>query len=306
MLRASTDPGSPYYAAFVTPGGGLTVQDRATPGGPASTVVSSSGALPAYLWVTDAGNSLTAYGSADGYVWAPIAGSAATVNLGPGVLAGLAVTSGSAAALSIATADSVVVSATPPAPAPPVPCPAPWTCADIGTPAPAGNQSFDPNTGTWTINAGGADITGTSDQFRYVWQTLTGDGSVVAHVTSQANTSTGAKAGPMFRASADPAAPEYSVLVSPGQGIKVQIRKTQGGSTSKLANPSGTVPAYLKITRSGSTFTAYTSADGMTWTLIPGSTATMSLGSSLLAGLAVTSHHSGTLGTVTMDTVAVG
>jgi hypothetical protein len=199
-----------------------------------------------------------------------------------------------------------VISATPAAPAPPVPCPAPWNCADIGNPTPAGSQSFDPSTGTWTINAGGADITGTSDQFRYVSQPLTGDGSVIAHVTSQANTSTGAKAGPMFRTSADPAAPEYSVLVSPGQGIKVQIRKTQGGNTSKLANPAGTVPAYLKITRSGSTFTAYTSADGVAWTLIPGSTATLTLGSSLLAGLAVTSHHDGVLGTVTMDGVTVG
>lgn len=306
MLRASTAPDAPYYAAFVAPGGGITVQDRTTQGGQASTVTTTSGAAPAYLWVSAAGNTLTTYGSADGYVWSPIPGSTADVNLGPGALAGLAVTSGSAAALSTATADSLVVSATPPAPAPAVPCPAPWTCADIGTPTPAGTQSFDPNTGTWTINAGGADITGTSDQFRSVSQPLTGDGSVTAHVTSQANTSTGAKAGPMFRASSDPAAPEYSVLVSPGQGIKVQIRKTQGGNTSKLANPAGTTPAYLKITRSGSTFTAYTSADGVTWTLIPGSTATLALGSSLLAGLAVTSHHDGVLGAVTMDTVTVG
>jgi hypothetical protein len=306
MLRASTAPDAPYYAAFVAPGGGITVQDRTTQGGQASTVTTTSGAAPAYLWVSAAGNTLTTYGSADGYVWTPIPGSAAAVNLGPGALAGLAVTSGSTTALSTATADSLAVSATPPAPAPPVPCPAPWTCADVGAPTPAGNQSFDPNTGTWTINAAGADITGTSDQFRYVSQPLTGDGSVTAHVTSQANTSTGAKAGPMFRVSADPAAPEYSVLVSPGQGIKVQIRKTQGGNTTKLANPAGTTPAYLKITRSGNTFTAYTSADGVTWTLIPGSTATLTLGSSLLAGLAVTSHHDGVLGAVTMDTVTVG
>ena len=92
----------------------------------------------------------------------------------------------------------------------------------------------------------------------------------------------------------------------PGQGIKVQVRKTQGGTTTKLANPAGTAPAYLKVTWSGTTFTAYTSADGVTWTLIPGSTASLTLGSSLLAGLAVTSHNSGALGTVTMDGVAVG
>jgi hypothetical protein len=222
------------------------------------------------------------------------------------MLAGLAVTSGNPAVLNTATMTGVALPAGPPAPAPPVPCPAPWSCADIGTPAPAGSQSFDPNTGTWTIEGGGADITGTSDEFRYVWQGLTGDGSVIARVASQTNTNSGAKAGVMFRVSTDPAAPDYALLVSPGQGIKVQVRKTQGGNTTKLANPAGTTPAYLKITRSGNTFTAYTSADGVTWTLIAGSAATVSLGPSLLAGLAVTSHSSGALCTVTMDGVTVG
>jgi hypothetical protein len=186
------------------------------------------------------------------------------------------------------------------------PCPAPWSCADIGNPSPAGSQWLDPITNTWTIGAGGADITGTSDQFRYVSQPMTGNGSVIAYVASQANTSAGAKAGVMFRTSTDPAAPNYALVVSPGQGVKVQVRKTQGGNTSKLANPAGTTPAWLKITRAGNTFTAYTSADGVTWTLIPGSAINLSLSSSLLAGLAVTSHNNGTLGTVVMNAVAVG
>jgi Tfp pilus assembly protein PilX len=182
-------------------------------------------------------------------------------------------------------------------------CPSPWTCADIGSPIPVGSQSYDPGSNTWTINAGGSDITGTADQFHFVWQTLAGDGSISAQVVSQTNSSANAKAGVMFRASTDPGSPNYAVLVSPGAGIKVQERSTQGGTTTKLANPSGSIPAYLKVTRSGNTFAAYTSADGVTWTLIPGSTFTMSLGSTLLEGLAVTSHNSGVLGTVTMDAV---
>jgi hypothetical protein len=222
------------------------------------------------------------------------------------VLAGLAVTSGNPAVENAATFGGVALPAGPPAPAEPEPCPDPWNCADIGSPDPAGSQSFDPNSGTWTIQAGGSDITGTSDEFRYVWQTLTGDGSVIADVTSQTDTSPAAKAGVMLRTSTDPGAPNYALVVSPAQGIKVQVRKTQGGTTTKLANPTGTTPAWVKITRSGNTFTAYTSADGVTWTLIPGSSITVNLGASLLAGLAETSHSPGELCTVTMTGISVG
>ena len=100
---------------------------------------------------------------------------------------------------------------------------------------------------------------------------------------------------------------EGSLLVSPGQGTKVQVRKTTGGSTAKLANPAGTAPAWLKITKSGNTYTGYTSPDGVTWTLIPSSTiSNLGLGTSVLAGLAVTSHKNGTAGTATMTNVTVG
>jgi hypothetical protein len=183
------------------------------------------------------------------------------------------------------------------------PCPGPWSCADIGNPTLVGRQSFDPGTNTWTITAGGTDVTGTADQFRFVSQPLSGDGSISARVASQTNSSSNAKAGVMLRATTDAGSPNYAVVVSPGAGIKVQERSVPGGTTVKLANPAGTAPAYVKVTRSGTTFTAYTSADGVTWNLIPGSTFTMSLGPTVLEGLAVTSHNSGTLGTVTMDSV---
>jgi outer membrane lipoprotein-sorting protein len=306
MVRAGIDPGAPNYAAFVTPGGGVIVQDRASPGGATVPVATQPGAAPAYLWVANSGNVFTAYTSNDGYSWQAIAGSTVTLNLGAAPLAGLAVTSHDTAQLATASMDSVAVTTAPPAPQPPVPCPEPWTCADIGNPTPAGNQSFDPNTATWTINAGGADITGPSDQFRFVWQTLTGDGSSSTRVASQTNTNSNAKAGVMLRASTDPSAPNYAVLVSPGAGIKVQARTTQGGTTTKLANPTGTTPTYLKVARAGNTFTAYTSSDGITWTLIAGSTATITLAPTLLEGLAATSHNTGALSTVTMNTGPVG
>ena len=301
MLRTTTDPGSIYYAAIVAPDGGITIQDRTAAGGPTTTVATqAAGTVPAFLWVGSSNGVLTAYTSSDGYQWYPVTGSNVTLNVGQTFLAGIAVTSRDGTQISTAIADDVAVSPVGPAPPPPVPCPAPWTCADIGNPTPTGNQSFDPTSGVWTVNAGGADITGTADQFRYLWQPRTGDGTVTAQVATQANTSSSAKTGVMIRATADPGSPYYGVFVTPGTGIKVQRRSTQGASTMKLANPTGTAPVYLRVTRVGNSFIAYTSADGLSWTPIPGSNTTLSLPAATLQGVAVTSHNSGKLGTVTI------
>jgi hypothetical protein len=111
----------------------------------------------------------------------------------------------------------------------------------------------------------------------------------------------------MLRASTDPAAAYYGAFVTPGNGIVVQARTTGGAYSYQVVAVAGTVPAYVKVSRSGTTFTAYTSADGVTWTAIAGSTVTLSnLGGALLGGIAATSHNGGTLCAVTFDHVSIG
>jgi hypothetical protein len=185
----------------------------------------------------------------------------------------------------------------------PVSCLTGWSCADIGSPALAGSQSV--NGATWTIQAGGTDIYGTADQFHFVWQQLSADGSVIARVVTQTNSSSWAKAGVMLRQSSDPGSIYYAVFVTPGNGIVVQYRKAQGGTTSQPVKITGTVPVYLAVGRTGSTYTAYTSSDGITWTPVAGSSVTLSMSGPVLAGMAVTSHNSSVLGTVIFDTVSV-
>jgi hypothetical protein len=110
----------------------------------------------------------------------------------------------------------------------------------------------------------------------------------------------------MLRASADPAAPYYAIFVTPVNGIVVQYRTGQGLQTSQIAI-SGSVPAYLRVSRSGAAFTAYTSIDGVNWSPVPGSAvAITNLSGALLAGLAVTSHNGGILSAVTFESVALG
>jgi hypothetical protein len=324
MLRASADPASPEYSVVLTPGAGIKVQLRSTQGGTTTKLANPAGAVPAYLEVTRTGSTFTASTSPDGVDWTVIPGSSATVSLPATLLGGLAVTSHTGGASSTVTMDDVTpavgttntttttttttssVPTSTTTTAPPGTCPTLWSCADIGSPAPTGSQSYDASTGTWTVEGSGSDIFATADQFHFVWQTLAGDGSIGAQVTSLVDTSTNAKAGVMLRSATDPGSPEYSAVVTPGAGLKVQARWVDGGVTDTVARMVGALPTDLEVSRSGDTFSASVSSDGSTWTVIPGSTLTMSLPSTLLAGLALTSHDPGVLGSATLDRVFGG
>lgn len=301
MLRQTTDPGSPAYAAFVTPGNGITVQYRTTQGGTTSQAAGMAGATPAYLEVARSQGTFTAYSSQDGVSWSPIPGSSVTMSWSGSALAGMAVTSHNVETASTVVFDGPQLSNT--APPPPTACPSGWSCGDMGGATPSGAQNL--SGGTWTVQGGGGDIWGTSDQFHFVWQTLASDGTVSARVSSQSNTSAWAKAGVMLRQTTDPASPYYAAFVTPSNGVVVQYRAAQGGSAAQAVQVSGTTPAYLRAGRSGGTFAAYTSTDGSTWSIVPGSMVSLGITGAVLAGLAVTSHNVGALSTVAFDSVAI-
>ena len=178
----------------------------------------------------------------------------------------------------------------------------PWSGADIGNPVLVGNQSL--SNGTWTIAGSGTDIGGTADQFHFVWQPLVGDGGIRAQVVTQTNTNSRAQAGVMVRQSTNANAPFYAVVVTPQQGIFVLDRTVQGSGVHTVASLVGTVPVYLQVQRSGTTYTAYTSSDGINWTPIAGSSVILSPAGTWLAGMAVTSHTVSKISTATFDTVS--
>ena len=91
------------------------------------------------------------------------------------------------------------------------------------------------------------------------------------------------------------------VLVAEAEEADVVVseRVLRAGTSTTIA----VSPLPLRVTRSGSTFTAYTSTDGSTWTPLAGSAVRLSVSGSMLAGLAVTSHNTSSLCTVTMDGV---
>lgn len=281
MLRAAAgdaDGSAPYYGAFVTPSNGIVVQWRGTEGGSTSQIP-VNGTVPAYLeaarWTDTSSPSTvtyyTTYTSTNGTTWTAVPGSTMVLNITGTLLAGMAVTSHDGSNLSSVSFDTVTIAAG--ETQPPGICPAGWSCADIGSPTPAGSQSVSNN--TWTIQGGGSDISGTSDQFRFIWQTLAGDGAVSAQVTSQSNTNAWAKAGAMVRGSADPGSPEYSVLLTPGNGVTVQYRNAQGAYTNEATDIAGAPPLYVEIVRIGTILSAATSSDGVNWTTLAGSSVSL-------------------------------
>jgi outer membrane protein assembly factor BamB len=310
MLRASTDPASAYYAAFVTAGDGIAVQWRATDGGTTNQLL-VSGTVPVYLMIgqytttgSDSQTYFTAYTSPDGVNWTAIPGSTQPLTLPEPLLAGFAITSHDQGVGSAVTLNSVAV--TPgEVPPPGLACPSAWNCGDIGGATPIGGQTV--SSGTWSVQGGGGDIWGASDSFHYVWQTLSGGGSVSAQVLSQTPTDPWSKAGVMVRASTDPGSAYYAAYLTPGNGIVVQTRTAQGTSSVQLEQMSGVAPAYLEVTWSGSTFSASTSSDGVNWSPVPGSAVSIpAISGTALAGLAVTSHNTTSLSTVQFNAVTIG
>lgn len=183
---------------------------------------------------------------------------------------------------------------------------------DIGAVSAAGSSNY--SAPTYTINASGADIGGTADEFRFVYRQITGDARITVRVASQENNDEWAKAGVMFRETLAADSRHAFVATTPlmgilllenSHGIGLRWRSTAGGATSESSwsgSTSHVAPYYLRMTRIGDSFTAERSAAGSTWTQV-GSTQTIAMASTFYVGLASTSAQDGTINTSTFNSV---
>ena len=192
------------------------------------------------------------------------------------------------------------------------PVPTPWTNADIGSPAIAGEVCWDPFVETFEVKASGADIWTASDQFHFVSQSVDCDVEIIAFVESQTNTNPWAKAGVMIRESAAANAAAVMMIVTPQQGANLQHRPSTGAPFTYDApndNVGGiTAPHWVRLVKSGDTYTGYISVDASDpqnpgWVEV--NSITVNMGSTVLAGLAVTSHDNSALSTVLFSNVSV-
>jgi endonuclease/exonuclease/phosphatase family metal-dependent hydrolase len=179
--------------------------------------------------------------------------------------------------------------------------PSPWTSKDIGSVGLAGSASE--SEGVFTVRGAGADIWGTADSFHFMSQPLTGNGEIVARVTSIQNTNAYAKGGVMIRGALTAGSAHVILDVKPGGGVEFMSRNANGGSTAFIAGAAVPAPVWLRLKRDATVVIGSWSTNGTTWTEL--GRATIALPDSVYVGLPVTSHNKTVLNAVTFDNVNV-
>ena len=176
------------------------------------------------------------------------------------------------------------------------------SAADIGSPQIAGRSTY--SSGTFTITASGSDIWGTSDQFHFVYQPVTGDVEIVARIASiTTQTHRWAKTGVMIRESLTAQSPHAMMVGSAAAGYAFQRRTQTAGSSDSTAGPASSPPGWVRLVRKGDLFSAYYSTNGVNWQLVGSDTIPMA--DTVYVGLPMTSHSKTVAATGTLDSVKV-
>jgi hypothetical protein len=242
----------------------------------------------------DSGDSIT-YSKVSGPSWLSVASNGTLSGTPPSGSAGLNSFVVRATDTSSATADATLeITVTG--------LPLPWVSADIGTGMLAGSASH--SAGTFT-QAGSGVIAGTSDKLRYTYQTISGDGEIIARISSLENTGTSARVGVMIRESLAANSKQIFMGLNGSGGYRWMRRSSTGGNPSTSNSGTGTVPnTWVRIVRTGSTIASYKSSNGTSWTLVNSSTNT-TFASTCYIGLAVGSGSDTTLNTSQFSNVRV-
>jgi regulation of enolase protein 1 (concanavalin A-like superfamily) len=155
------------------------------------------------------------------------------------------------------------------------------------------------------MNGTGADIWGTTDEFRFVYKQLTGNGSIIARIEYLDYTNEWAKAGVMIRQSLDSDSMLVDGIISADGNVGMQWRSGRAvdmgnpDASNASADGGGTFPGWVRLTRTGNVFEVDYSTDGVTWQDIVPETAgdpqttTVAMTDPVYIGLAVTSHQTG-------------
>ena len=269
MLRDSTAVNS-RTVFFGIKGGNFILSSRTgTNTNSTTTTVAAQNAAPNnWVRLTRSGNTINAYRSFNGTTWTP--SGTLSISFGTNIQVGQFTASGNTSSLVTGVTQNVSVT----------PFPSPWTTTQIGTVTARTSAEF--YNSIYTVNGAGT-VGGTADVGTYMNQTLTGDGQIIARLSSIQNTGANARFGVVMRDTTAAGARGAFMGISADGTFRFQYRTATNGSTTTVTGGTGTAPNYwVKLVRSGSTFTGYKSADGVTWTSV--GSASVTIGASATFG----------------------
>ena len=177
-----------------------------------------------------------------------------------------------------------------------------WASRDIGSTGQVGSASV--SSGTWTITGSGANIWGTSDEFRFAYQQITGDVDIRVRLASLEDFRKYSKAGVMIRETLNADSRNAFMLLRADSTLFLQSRAKPGASTTLEDFFAGAAPVWLRLVRRGNQFTGYFSSNGTSWT--PAGTATVNMAAAAYVGLAVSSRMDSALMTANFTNLQVG
>jgi beta-glucanase (GH16 family) len=303
MVRNGTGANAAYAFIQMEPSGGgpsgkgaAVFEYRSSAGASAMTAGTDSSADlangPVTLELVRSGNTFTAYDSTNGgSTWNQI--GSVTIAMNNTVNVGLAATADTASSLSTDTFTNLSI------------LPGTFIDTNIGAPNRVGDSAATNNSATLNIGGGGAGITGTSDQFNFAGQSLTSDGSVIADVLSMTSTTSLDAAGIMFRNDTTAGSAFAMLAETPSGGLVFEWRSSAGATAQSVSLAAANAP-WIKLLRTGNSFSAYYSTNNTQWSQI-GTAETVTIGSTALVGAAVTAgDNGGQLNVATFSLLAIG
>ena len=181
------------------------------------------------------------------------------------------------------------------------PLPVSWLDQDVGAVGVLGSAGY--TNGVFTVaGAGNGTMITSADSFHFVYQPLSGDGTIIARVVSVQGSSA-AQVGVMIRETLNPGA-NHVYLFDYSSSLLMTERTSTGTSSTYSSVGSATLPNWLKLVRSGNVFTMFASSNGTTWTQL-GTSQTVTMAQNVYIGLAVSNRNISSLATATFDNVSL-
>lgn len=177
---------------------------------------------------------------------------------------------------------------------------APWLTDDIGSNVLPTDAAY--SNGVYTVLGAGA-LTGTSDSFRFVYRSLTGDGEIRSRIALADSQSPDGCAGIMLRENLSPDSPYAFLGLDQRGSFRWQKRLRIGGPTVVANIGKKKAFGWARIARKGNVFKTFVSINGKNWVYLGARSIPMS--TRIYAGFAVASGSTDAITAADFDDATV-